>query len=46
MHADPPCGPVVGYMDSGDILISKDQLKSELLTMPSIFNVEITNVDV
>ncbi|UCG02696.1 MAG: hypothetical protein JSW11_01640 [Candidatus Heimdallarchaeota archaeon] len=42
---DPPCGPYETYIDSGDLQISEDQLKSELLTIPSIGNVEVTDVD-
>ncbi|MFW9906138.1 MAG: hypothetical protein ACFFFH_17595 [Candidatus Thorarchaeota archaeon] len=42
---DPPCGPFETYIDSDDLQISEDQLKSELLAMPSIVTVEITNVN-
>lgn len=45
---DPPCNdimPFEGYIDSNDLLISEDQLKSELLAIPSIATVEITNVN-
>lgn len=45
MH-DPPCGPIEMYIDSDDLPISEEQLKSELQAVPSIVNVEITNVDV
>lgn len=44
---DPPCNdimPLEWYIDSNDLLISEDQLKSELLAIPSIVTVEITNV--
>ena len=45
---DPPCNdimPFEGYIDSNDLPISEDQLKSELLAMPSIVTVEIINVN-
>ncbi|MFX0210737.1 MAG: hypothetical protein ACFFDT_32460 [Candidatus Hodarchaeota archaeon] len=41
----PPCYPYETYIDSDDLQISEDQLKSELLTIPSIGNVEVTDVD-
>ncbi len=45
---DPPCNdimPYEGYIDTNDLPISEDQLKSELLAMPSIVTVEVTDVD-
>lgn len=41
---DPPCGWEC-YIDFSELLLTKEQLKSELLAVPSIGNVEITNVD-
>ena len=43
---DPPCSPMEGYIDLSDLSISTDQLKSELLALTNIVNVEITNLDV
>ena len=45
---DPPCNDIMqfeGYIDSNDLPISEDQVKSELLAMPSIVTAEITNVN-
>ena len=42
---DLPCIPYEAYIDSDDLQISEEQLKSELLTIPSIGNVEVTDVD-
>lgn len=39
---EPPCRPYVGYIDSTDFSISEDQLKSELLALPNVRNVELT----